>query len=102
MIKMEVAMDNEELLKEIDERFKSHMGVLLEQHKQEIQIVGECHSTLLRKINDLNVKVEEGQKITETRLDRMEGKIDRVEKKLDTTIKQNDQRFKKIEQKIGI
>ena len=95
-------MNNEELLKEIEKNFTSQMGSLLEQHKKEIQIVGEGHSTLLGKIDELGSKVDENQKRTENGMDRLEGKFERVEKKLDVTIKQNDQRFKKIEDKIGI
>jgi len=107
--KLEVIMNNEELLKQAEERFKKHtmelarkneesyqrhMDILLGEHKDEIQTVGEGHSTLLIKINDLDSKVTEAQKVTEKQLDRIEGKL--------ILTKNHEERLNKIEKKIGV
>ena len=95
-------MNNEELLKEMKEEFKRHMGILLEQHKKEIQTVGEGHSDLVRKMNDLDAKITEGRESTEKQLDRLTIAIADIKEDLKAVTKEHARRLKKVEEKVGI
>ena len=77
-------MDKEDI-KEIEEIFVRHIGILSEDFQHKLDIVAEGHQMLSEKLDAVEGRLEKRIDGVESRLDRVESRLDRVEKKIDST-----------------
>lgn len=103
-------MSNEELIDKIaekiedklEEKFKRHMGILIEHTDKKIETIGEGHSILLRRIDEVKEELIDHKKITERGLDRLTIAVADIKEDLKTVTVAHDRRLKKVEEKIGV
>ena len=92
-------MDKEDI-KEIEEIFVRHIGILSEGFQHKLDIVAEGHQMLSEKLDAVESRLDKRIDRVESRLDRVESKLDHVENRLDRVEKKIDSVDAKLSKKI--
>jgi len=94
---------NKSIISEIKEEFKRHMGTLMEQMRKEVKTVGEGHSVLAKKIDNIGSELHSVKMAVvdnSRRLDNVDNGLKTVEHKLDKNLDNHEKRITKLEEKV--
>jgi len=107
-------VSKKDIVSEIEERFKRHTGVLMEQMQKEVETVAEGHNAIMRKLNEHDEKFEQiGQTLNvhDTKFAEHNQRLNRIEMVVTDTNKQvkeikgkiadHETRITKVEEKVN-